>query len=109
MVVLKDIASNPIASIIWRPSSARSISLSAQEQSGGNLQAGAGSDTFARRLQVQETMNAQIANLHPARAGTQGAGGGDRGDASCMTTRGVHKPGVTMVTSSMSGEFRKNR
>ena len=26
----------------------------------------------------------------------------------CMTTRGVHKPGVTMVTSAMHGEFRKN-
>jgi GTP cyclohydrolase I len=26
----------------------------------------------------------------------------------CMTTRGVHKPGVVMVTSSMLGEFRKN-
>ena len=39
-------------------------------------------EAFARRLQVQEKMNAQIANCHPEGAGAQGRGGGDRGGAS---------------------------
>jgi GTP cyclohydrolase I len=63
-------------------------------------------ETFAKRLQVQEKLTAQIAqciqdNLHPA-------GGAVVIDASheCMTTRGVHKRGVSMVTSQMLGVFR---
>jgi GTP cyclohydrolase I len=63
-------------------------------------------EAFAKRLQVQEKLTAQIAqciqdNLHPAGVAVVI-------DASheCMTTRGVHKRGVSMVTSQMLGVFR---
>jgi len=65
-------------------------------------------DTFARRLQVQETMNAQIANCIQRVLDPKGVAVVIEAAHQCMTTRGVHKPGVTMVTSSMHGEFRRN-
>ena len=65
-------------------------------------------DTFARRLQVQETMNAQIAHCIQNVLEPKGVAVVIEATHQCMTTRGVHKPGVTMVTSSMSGDFRKN-
>ena len=65
-------------------------------------------DTFARRLQVQETMNAQIAHCIQNVLEPKGVAVVIEATHQCMTTRGVHKPGVTMVTSTMSGEFRKN-
>ncbi len=65
-------------------------------------------DVFARRLQVQETMNAQIAHCIQNVLDPKGVAVVIEATHQCMTTRGVHKPGVTMVTSSMSGEFRKN-
>ena len=65
-------------------------------------------DTFARRLQVQETMNAQIAHCIQNVLEPKGLAVVIEATHQCMTTRGVHKPGVTMVTSSMSGDFRKN-
>lgn len=63
-------------------------------------------DSFSRRLQIQEKLTAQIANtindvLHP-----KGVGVVIEAAHQCMTTRGVHKPGVTMVTSRMLGAFR---
>jgi GTP cyclohydrolase I len=63
-------------------------------------------DTFARRLQVQETMNAQIANCIQKVLEPKGVAVVIEATHQCMTTRGVHKPGVTMVTSTMSGGFR---
>lgn len=65
-------------------------------------------DIYARRLQIQEKLTAQIANtiqevLHP-----RGVAVVIEAAHECMTTRGVHKPGVTMVTSHMLGEFRDN-
>jgi GTP cyclohydrolase I len=65
-------------------------------------------ETFARRLQVQEKMNAQIANCIQSVLEPKGVAVVIEATHQCMTTRGVHKPGVTMVTSSMHGEFRKN-
>jgi GTP cyclohydrolase I len=65
-------------------------------------------DTFARRLQVQETMNAQIANCIQKVLEPKGVAVVIEATHQCMTTRGVHKPGVTMVTSTMSGDFRTN-
>ena len=65
-------------------------------------------DVFARRLQVQETMNAQIANCIQRVLEPKGVAVVIEATHQCMTTRGVHKPGVTMVTSSMSGDFRTN-
>jgi GTP cyclohydrolase I len=65
-------------------------------------------EAYARRLQVQEKMNAQIAHCIQKVLEPQGVAVVIEGTHQCMTTRGVHKTGVTMVTSSMLGEFRKN-
>jgi GTP cyclohydrolase I len=63
-------------------------------------------EAYAKRLQIQEKMTAQIANaindvLHP-----KGVAVVIEAEHQCMTTRGVEKPGVSMVTSTMLGAFR---
>ena len=65
-------------------------------------------ETYARRLQVQEKMTAQIANAIQQVLEPKGVGVIIEATHQCMTTRGVHKPGVTMVTSTMLGDFRSN-
>ncbi|MGC8534929.1 MAG: GTP cyclohydrolase I FolE [Rhizomicrobium sp.] len=65
-------------------------------------------EAFARRLQVQEKMNAQIANCIQSALEPKGVAVVIEATHQCMTTRGVHKPGVTMVTSTMLGDFRIN-
>jgi GTP cyclohydrolase I len=65
-------------------------------------------EAFARRLQVQEKMNAQIARCIDRVLEPKGVAVVIQGEHQCMTTRGVHKPGVVMVTSTMLGDFRKN-
>ena len=65
-------------------------------------------EVYARRLQVQEKLNAQIANCIQHVLEPKGVAVVIEATHQCMTTRGVHKPGVVMVTSSMLGEFRKN-
>jgi GTP cyclohydrolase IA len=65
-------------------------------------------DAYARRLQVQEKMNAQIANCIQKVLEPKGVAVVIEAAHQCMTTRGVHKQGVTMVTSTMLGEFRTN-
>ena len=65
-------------------------------------------EVYARRLQVQEKMNAQIANCIQSVLDPKGVAVVIEATHQCMTTRGVHKPGVTMVTSTMLGDFRKN-
>ncbi|MBT6801862.1 MAG: GTP cyclohydrolase I FolE, partial [Rhodospirillales bacterium] len=62
-----------------------------------------------RRLQIQEKMTAQIATgideiLQPA-----GVAVVIEAEHQCMTTRGIHKPGTTMVTSHMIGSFRTDQ
>jgi GTP cyclohydrolase I len=65
-------------------------------------------DTYARRFQVQEKMTAQIANSIEEVLEPKGVGVVIVARHACMTTRGVHKSGVDMVTSTMTGSFRKN-
>jgi GTP cyclohydrolase IA len=65
-------------------------------------------ETFARRLQVQEKMNSQIAHCIQRVLEPKGVAVVIQAEHQCMTTRGVHKPGVSMVTSTMLGEFRTN-
>jgi GTP cyclohydrolase IA len=65
-------------------------------------------DAFARRLQVQEKMNAQIAHCIQKVLEPKGVAVVIEAAHQCMTTRGVHKAGVTMVTSTMLGGFRDN-
>lgn len=63
-------------------------------------------ETYAKRLQVQEKMNAQIANCIQSVLEPHGVAVVIEAQHQCMTTRGVHKPGVTMVTSTLLGTFR---
>ena len=65
-------------------------------------------EAYARRLQVQEKMNAQIAHCIQMVLEPKGIALVIEASHQCMTTRGVHKTGVTMVTSSMLGAFRAN-
>jgi GTP cyclohydrolase I len=65
-------------------------------------------DAFARRFQVQEKMTAQIANCIRDVLNPKGVGVVIEAEHQCMTTRGIHKSGVTMVTSQMLGLFRKD-
>ncbi len=65
-------------------------------------------ETFARRLQVQEKMTAQIAHTIQDVLNPRGVGVIINARHECMTTRGVHKTGVSMVTSQMLGAFRKD-
>src|SRR6202789_1826520 len=65
-------------------------------------------EAYARRLQVQEKMNAQIANTIEKVLQPKGVAVVIEASHQCMTTRGVHKTGVTMVTSTMLGAFRDN-
>jgi GTP cyclohydrolase I len=63
-------------------------------------------DAYAHRLQIQEKMTAQIANTFNDVLEPKGVAVVIEAAHQCMTTRGVHKPGVTMVTSRMLGRFR---
>jgi GTP cyclohydrolase I len=63
-------------------------------------------EVYARRLQIQEKMTAEIASCLDAVLKPYGVAVVTEGTHQCMTTRGVHKPGVTMVTSRMIGVFR---
>ncbi|MBM3492614.1 MAG: GTP cyclohydrolase I FolE [Alphaproteobacteria bacterium] len=65
-------------------------------------------EIYAKRLQIQEKMTAQIANTIAEVMQPLGVGVVIEAVHHCMTTRGVHKPGVDMVTSRMLGEFRDN-
>jgi GTP cyclohydrolase I len=63
-------------------------------------------EVFSRRLQIQEKMTAEIAACLDAVLKPHGVAVVTEATHQCMTTRGVHKPGVTMVTSRMLGVFR---
>ena len=63
-------------------------------------------ETFARRFQVQEKMTAEIARCIDEVLQPRGVGVVIEAAPECMTTRGVHKRGVSMITSKMLGAFR---
>ena len=63
-------------------------------------------DIYARRLQIQEKMTVQIADTIDRALAPKGVAVVVEAAHQCMTTRGVHKPGVTMKTSRMLGAFR---
>ncbi len=63
-------------------------------------------EIYARRLQIQEKLTAQIANTINDVLQPKGVAVVIEAAHQCMTTRGIHKPGVTMVTSRMLGAFR---
>jgi GTP cyclohydrolase I len=63
-------------------------------------------DIYSKRLQIQEKLTAQIANTIDEVLQPQGVAVVIDAAHQCMTTRGVHKPGMSMVTSRMLGLFR---
>ncbi len=63
-------------------------------------------NAYASRLQIQEKLTAQIANTINEVLAPLGTAVIIEASHECMTTRGVHKTGVTMVTSRMLGAFR---
>ena len=63
-------------------------------------------EAYAKRLQVQEKMTAQIARCIQDVLKPKGVGVVIVAKHECMTTRGVHKTGVSMVTSKLLGSFR---
>lgn len=64
-------------------------------------------DAYAKRLQIQEKLTAQIANCINEVLQPKGVAVVIEAEHQCMTTRGVHKHGVSMVTSTMLGAFRQ--
>jgi GTP cyclohydrolase IA len=65
-------------------------------------------EAYAKRLQIQEKITAQIANTINDVLKPQGVGVIVKASHHCMTTRGVHKPDSNLVTSRMLGCFRDN-
>jgi GTP cyclohydrolase I len=65
-------------------------------------------DVFAKRLQIQEKMTAQIATTLSEVLRPKGVAVVIEAAHQCMTTRGVHKAGVSMITSHMLGAFRND-
>ena len=65
-------------------------------------------DIYARRLQIQEKLTVQIADTIDEVLRPKGVAVMVEASHECMTTRGVHKSGVSMVTSRMTGDFRSN-
>jgi GTP cyclohydrolase I len=63
-------------------------------------------EAYARRLQIQEKLTAQIANTINEVLQPRGVAVVIEAEHQCMSTRGVHKPGAAMVTSHMLGAFR---
>ena len=65
-------------------------------------------EAYARRFQVQEKLTAQIAGCIQTVLQPRGVAVVIEGAHECMTTRGVHKRGVSMITSKMLGSFRED-
>lgn len=65
-------------------------------------------DSYSRRLQTQETMTSQVANAIQNALKPKGVAILIDAQHQCMTTRGVKKPDVSMVTTQFTGEFKKD-
>lgn len=63
-------------------------------------------ETYSRRMQIQEKLTAQIANAIDNILQPRGVAVVVEATHQCMTTRGIHKAGASMVTSRMLGAFR---
>jgi GTP cyclohydrolase IA len=107
MVVLKDIrfeshCEHHIAPIIGRAH----VAYLPQKRVVGISKLARLVEVYAKRLQIQEKMTAQIANTLDEVLQPKGVAVVIEAAHQCMTTRGVHRPGVAMVTSRMLGAFR---
>lgn len=65
-------------------------------------------DAYAKRFQIQEKLTVQIAATIQEVLQPRGVAVVIEANHQCISTRGVHKPGVSMITSHMLGEFREN-
>jgi len=65
-------------------------------------------ELYAKRLQIQEKLTAQVADAIYGVLQPRGVGVVIEADHACMTTRGVHQPGVSMVTRRLLGCFRED-
>ena len=65
-------------------------------------------EAYAKRFQIQEKLTAEVANAIDSVLEPRGVAVVIEAAHQCMTTRGVHKPGVNMITSRMLGVFREN-
>jgi len=65
-------------------------------------------EVYSKRLQIQEKLTAQVANTINDVLEPLGVAVIVEAAHQCMTTRGIKKPGVTMVTSKMIGSFKEN-
>jgi GTP cyclohydrolase I len=65
-------------------------------------------EAYAKRLQIQERMTAEIANVIDEVLRPKGVGVMIRAAHACMTARGVHKPGTELMTARMLGSFREH-
>jgi GTP cyclohydrolase I len=65
-------------------------------------------ECFARRLQIQERMTAEIAEAIQEALQPRGVAVRIEGNHACMSSRGVHKEGVAMVTTKMLGAFKQS-
>jgi GTP cyclohydrolase I len=65
-------------------------------------------EAYAKRMQIQEKLTAQIARTIDEVLQPKGVAVVIDASHQCMTTRGIHKPGVSMITSSMLGAFRSD-
>ena len=65
-------------------------------------------EAFSKRLQTQETMTAQIADAIEEAMRPRGVAVFVDAKHQCMTTRGVHHPNVSTITTTFTGEFRNN-
>lgn len=65
-------------------------------------------DAYAKRFQIQEKLTVQIASIINEVLQPRGVAVVIEATHQCISTRGVHKPGVSMITSHMLGEFRDN-
>lgn len=65
-------------------------------------------DAYAKRFQIQEKLTVQIAATIQEVLQPRGVAVVIEANHQCISTRGVHKPGVSMITSHMIGEFRDN-
>ena len=102
-------ASSHFVSTIWRPSSGRvHVGYLPTNKVVGISKLARVVDGYARRFQVQEKLTAQIANCITEVLKPRGAGVVIDAVHQCMTTRGVHKRGVSMITSRMTGPFRED-
>ncbi len=102
-------SSNRIASTTWRRSSAGPTWVTCPRgRVVGISKLARVVDVFARRFQVQEKMTAEIARCINDVLQPQGVGVVIEAAHECMTTRGIHKRGVSMITSKMLGSFRSD-